>query len=576
MPAGHGMISDYFVCVGAQKAGTSWLLHALNQHPDIFATPIKEIHYFDHVHGITSHLSRRKQRSRFRRYVQHLAFEWRRFGDYQSQWGWYRAYMRSPINDDWYRSLFADRDGARLAGEATPEYALLSRDGLQHIKRLAPEAKVIFIMRNPVDQAWSQYLHFEHKRDDRRAGSGNENAIRFWASPYSARTRAYPQTIDDLLAVFGPERTKFLFYEDIHADRLTVMERLCSFLGVKFSAAHFVNLEQRQNVSRPASIPPELRKHLIEQHRKVVREVRDRLGAIPLAWTDTFSMEAPPSRAASGGRSPAIAGFGRPRTFNTGQLYRPCSDAIKNRTLVRAAGTGSMVMRGSIAVEYADSGARRSTPEDVVQSFLTSIDKAERHEEPYRYWILRDCLPADAVGAILALPFPPPDLHGISGKRELHNNTREYFDAENRELYPVCGIVADAFQDKRVTDRIVEAFATNLDGTYLRIEFAQDTDGFWLEPHTDLGVKLFTMLLYMSKAEGHRNLGTDIYDRDKRHVGRSPFGSNVAMVFIPSDITYHGFEQRPIQGVRKSVIINYVSDGWRAREQLAFPDRPIR
>jgi hypothetical protein len=44
---------------------------------------------------------------------------------------------------------------------------------------------------------------------------------------------------------------------------------------------------------------------------------------------------------------------------------------------------------------------------------------------------------------------------------------------------------------------------------------------------------------------------------------------------VPSSTTYHGFERRPIDGVRKSIIINYVTDEWRAREQLAFPDRPI-
>jgi hypothetical protein len=59
-------------------------------------------------------------------------------------------------------------------------------------------------------------------------------------------------------------------------------------------------------------------------------------------------------------------------------------------------------------------------------------------------------------------------------------------------------------------------------------------------------------------------------------VGRSPFQSNAAMVFVPSDITYHGFEPRTIEGVRKSVIINYVTNDWRAREQLAYPETPIK
>jgi hypothetical protein len=126
-----------------------------------------------------------------------------------------------------------------------------------------------------------------------------------------------------------------------------------------------------------------------------------------------------------------------------------------------------------------------------------------------------------------------------------------------------------------MTSRIEEHFGTKLAGTYLRIEIAQDTDGFWLEPHSDLGVKLFTMLLYTSKDPGHADLGTDIYDAAKQHVGRSPFESNGALVFVPSDITFHGFKLRRIEGVRKSVIINYVTNEWRAREQLAFPNTPI-
>ena len=48
-----------------------------------------------------------------------------------------------------------------------------------------------------------------------------------------------------------------------------------------------------------------------------------------------------------------------------------------------------------------------------------------------------------------------------------------------------------------------------------------------------------------------------------------------AMVFVPSGNTYHGFEARRIEGVRTSLIINYVTNEWRAREQLAFPEAPI-
>jgi len=232
-------------------------------------------------------------------------------------------------------------------------------------------------------------------------------------------------------------------------------------------------------------------------------------------------------------------------------------------------------MRDNVAVKRTTSHEAKSSAEDVVRTFQHCVDTAKRSEQPYRHWTLKGCLPCDSVEDIVALPFEAPSLDGVSGKRELHNKTRKYFDVENRRRFPVCEAVAQAFQDGRVTSHIERAFSTDLKGTYLRIEFAQDVDGFWLEPHTDLGVKVFTMLLYLSKDESHRYLGTDIYDGEKRHVARSPFAPNAAMVFVPGSNTYHGFEKRPIEGVRTSLIINFVTNEWRAREQLSFPDAPI-
>lgn len=212
----------------------------------------------------------------------------------------------------------------------------------------------------------------------------------------------------------------------------------------------------------------------------------------------------------------------------------------------------------------------------VAASLLTSFKASERHETPYRHWLLDKCLPEAALDEIIDLPFPAPTLGGISGKREVHNATRKYFDVENRAKYPVVSAFSDAFQAPEVTRAIEGVFGTRLADTYLRIEYAQDTNGFWLEPHSDLGVKVFTLLLYVSREPSHADLGTDIYDTDKRHVGRSPFKPNGAMVFVPSRITMHGFEPRAIAGVRKSVIVNYVTNEWRAREQLAFPDKPVK
>ena len=209
-------------------------------------------------------------------------------------------------------------------------------------------------------------------------------------------------------------------------------------------------------------------------------------------------------------------------------------------------------------------------------TLAASFKAAPKCEDPYRHWTLANVFDDETVEALSRLPFPIPDLEGVSGARELHNNTRQYFDRDNIAKHPVCREVAETFQAADTVKMIEAATGAKLDGTYLRIEYAQDTDGFWLNPHTDLGVKKLTMLYYLANGAGQDDLGTDIYRDAATWAKRSAFDPNTALVFVPSDHTWHGFEPRPIKGVRKSVIINYVTDEWRAREQLAYPEAPVR
>ena len=208
-------------------------------------------------------------------------------------------------------------------------------------------------------------------------------------------------------------------------------------------------------------------------------------------------------------------------------------------------------------------------------AFIAALTAAPCRPEPYPHWFLDTVFPSEAIELLQDLPFPAPALDGVSGTREAHNATRVYFDLHNRQRFAVCGAVAEAFQSPEMVAHLQKACGADLEGTYLRIEYAQDTDGFWLEPHTDIGVKRFTLLVYLSDDEGHEDLGTDIYADAGTWLGRSPFAPNKAMIFVPSDHSWHGFEPRPINGVRKSLIINYVTTEWRAREQLSFPDATV-
>lgn len=206
---------------------------------------------------------------------------------------------------------------------------------------------------------------------------------------------------------------------------------------------------------------------------------------------------------------------------------------------------------------------------------LASVANAERRTAPYTNWRMHDVFTEDVARALAELPFHAVDLHGVSGRRELHNDQRSYFALDVLDRHPVARQVAETFQSPQVVQAIMDNTGAKLAGTYLRIEYAVDISGFWLEPHTDLGVKSYTML-YQLGTEGQEDLGTDVYLDKETWAERVPFGWNSALVFVPSDRTWHGFEARKIKTPRRSVIINYVTDEWRAREQLAFPTEPVR
>ncbi len=207
---------------------------------------------------------------------------------------------------------------------------------------------------------------------------------------------------------------------------------------------------------------------------------------------------------------------------------------------------------------------------------LACLDASHCEPHPFRHWLFEGALPDDALAAIDALPVAPPQIADTFGKRETHNSTRLFFGQEQIARYPVCAEVASALQSDAVTGRLARLCDVALDGAYLRIEYCLDTDGFWLEPHTDIGAKLFTMLVYLSAEPGCEAWGTDVLDADMNLVATAPYRRNCGLIFIPAADTWHGFHRRPINGVRRSLIVNYVKDEWRARHELAFPQSPVQ
>ena len=211
----------------------------------------------------------------------------------------------------------------------------------------------------------------------------------------------------------------------------------------------------------------------------------------------------------------------------------------------------------------------------IAEHFCRAVRGSQRADRPYRHWKLRDVFPIDLCTGILTLPIVPPYLGRTDGTRNTYNTTRCFITPAMRTKFPTCQALSEALQRPEVARLMAETCDIQVAGSYLRMEYIQDIDGAWLEPHRDIPEKLFSMVVYLFTGPDAADWGTDIYDAEKRWVGRSSGEFNSGTIFVAGPATWHGFEPRPIVGVRRLMEINYARSDWRDREQLAFPDRPV-
>ncbi len=208
-----------FICVGTQKAATTYLYSILKQHPDIFIPRIKETHFFD--------------------------------DDEQYAKG---------IN--WYESEFFSRHvNERAVGEITPSYMFIEKVPEKIFKNLGSKTKLIFIYRNPAKRAYSHYLmnryrgHEEEEfnraveLEQMRVNSGFMSMLRY---SYISRGLYAVQT-ERFLKHFPYKNMLFLVYEeDIMKNMDITIKRVFDFLNVRNMDLH-IDLK-----SNPASVPRSL------------------------------------------------------------------------------------------------------------------------------------------------------------------------------------------------------------------------------------------------------------------------------------------------------------------------------
>jgi Sulfotransferase domain len=214
-----------FLIAGAPKAGTTALHAALSPHPGLYLSKVKEPKFFlsdgpPPAEGGPGDVQT---------YQEHV---WRRAD---------------------YEALFAPAPAGTLRGEATPFY-LYDLAAHDRIKNLTPNAKLILLLRDPVDRAHSNWTHLWNaglepepdfltacRAEEERKAAGWAD---FWH--YIGLGR-YGRQVQHLYEVFPREQVLLLRYRDLKDAPAATLDRVCDFLGVRTGALRAI---PRENVNR--------------------------------------------------------------------------------------------------------------------------------------------------------------------------------------------------------------------------------------------------------------------------------------------------------------------------------------
>ena len=184
-------MKDHFFIIGAQKAGTTSLYQYLATHPEIFGSRPKETKFFSKP-------------------------------------------SRLPKYPQTYDSYFMGRADERWTFEASPHYTQFPKyTGVpERIHKAFPNARLIYVVRHPVERIYSHYI-FREASPSGRANQPFEQAL--VTNPVYFDTSSYYKQLSQYLPLFPPERIHVLLFEDLARDPATTLKKIFEFLEVDSS-----------------------------------------------------------------------------------------------------------------------------------------------------------------------------------------------------------------------------------------------------------------------------------------------------------------------------------------------------
>jgi len=276
--------------IGATKAGTSWLHDYLAGHPECRLSLLKELHYFDsidagrrekraiEVDAMIESFAGRAGRGDNRDYRRAMLADLRawapvaRAGDEAA----YLDFLRAGAGDT-----------ARVVGDVTPSYGMLSAERLARMAQMAPAVRFVYLLRDPVDRLWSHVRMIARRRNAdaspqelaaaagrilRRALRGKEDHIIARGDYAGALARLWQAT--------EPRQRLVLFFEELF--RQPTIDRLCAFLGL---TAHPADFDRQVHAGVAAGLNGNLRAEATAFLTPQYDAVNTYMGRVPGAWT---------------------------------------------------------------------------------------------------------------------------------------------------------------------------------------------------------------------------------------------------------------------------------------------------
>lgn len=212
---------DFFL-VGAAKAGTTSLYTHLKRHPEVYLPEVKESIYFSpEIRG-----------------------------------GIHRDLYS---NLDRYRARYEEARGYKAIGEVSSTY-LAAVDSAVRIREVSPAARIIIILRDPVERAFSHYLYYQTTQDESTAVSfadalrryRNKSAEGWWMSEEYIVHGFYHAQVRRYLDAFGTDQVQVLLFDDLAKDPNELLTRIARHIGIDPSFFAGLDVSEARN---PYSVP---------------------------------------------------------------------------------------------------------------------------------------------------------------------------------------------------------------------------------------------------------------------------------------------------------------------------------